>query len=109
MSQTEIARNGSLLHRVFAPFSNTGLLVGFVFCRRQDADVRVATAVASVYFLTMGACGYAMHKGFIASDVIVASCGLFFVIVYPRLSATMRGRLHAGDACGRPQEGSESH
>lgn len=31
MSHTEIARNGSLLHRVFAPFSNTGLLVGFVF------------------------------------------------------------------------------
>jgi hypothetical protein len=33
----------------------------------------------------MGICGYAMHNGFMASDVIVFICGLFFVLFYPRL------------------------
>jgi hypothetical protein len=62
------------------------LLVAFVFCRNQQAaGLRLATAFATIYFITMGACGYLMHGGFIASDLIVFTSGLFFVLVYPRL------------------------
>lgn len=62
------------------------LLVAFVFCRNQQAaGFRLATAFATIYFITMGACGYLMHGGFIASDLIVFISGLFFVLVYPRL------------------------
>ena len=62
------------------------LLVAFVFCRKADVSrLRVATALATIYFITMGACGYAMHQGFIISDLIVSIGGIFFVNVYPRL------------------------
>jgi hypothetical protein len=62
------------------------LLVAFVFCRNQQAPgLRLATAFAVLYFITMGICGYVMHGRFIASDLIVFISGLFFVLVYPRL------------------------
>jgi hypothetical protein len=62
------------------------LLVAFVFCRNQQAPgLRLATAFAILYFITMGICGYLMHSGFIASDLIVFISGLFFVLVYPGL------------------------
>ena len=62
------------------------LLVAFVFCRNQQAPgLRLATAFAALYFITMGICGYLMHGGFIASDLIVFTSGLFFVLVYPGL------------------------
>ncbi len=62
------------------------LLVAFVFCRNQQASgLRLATAFATLYFITMGICGYLMHGRFIASDLIVFVSGLFFVLVYPRL------------------------
>jgi hypothetical protein len=62
------------------------LLVAFVFCRNQQApSLMLATAFAIIYFTTMGVCGYLMHGGFIASDLIVFISGLFFVLVYPRL------------------------
>lgn len=62
------------------------LLVAFVFCRNQQAPgLRLATAFATLYFITMGICGYLMHGRFIASDLIVFISGLFFVLVYPRL------------------------
>ena len=63
------------------------LLVGFVFCRKSGAvGTPAATTFAVIYFLTMGACGYAMHGRFILSDVIVFVSGLFFVLVYPRIT-----------------------
>ncbi len=62
------------------------LLVAFVFCRKVGASgIGVVTRCATAYFITMGICGYVMHNGFIISDVIVFVCGLFFVLVYPRL------------------------
>lgn len=62
------------------------LLSAFVFCRKAGGPrLRLATMIATAYFVTMGICGYAMHHGFIASDVIVFISGLFFVIAYPRL------------------------
>lgn len=62
------------------------LLVAFVFCRNQQAPgLRLATAFATIYFITMGTCGYLMHGRFIASDLIVFVSGLFFVLVYPKL------------------------
>ena len=68
----------------------TVLLVAFVFCRKAKAPgIGIATIFATIYFLTMGICGYAMHNGFMVSDVIVFICGLFFVLIYPRL---VRGR-----------------
>ena len=61
------------------------LLVAFVFCRNQNAKaVGITTMFATSYFIVMGICGYLMHNGFIASDVIVFVSGLFFVLVYPR-------------------------
>lgn len=62
------------------------LLVAFVFCRiQQSSALRLSTMFATIYFATMGVCGYLMHRGFIASDVIVFVSGLFFVLVYPAL------------------------
>ena len=62
------------------------LLVAFVFCRNQQASgLRMTTAFATLYFITMGICGYVMHGRVIASDLIVFVSGLFFVLVYPRL------------------------
>jgi hypothetical protein len=64
------------------------LLVAFVFCRKPDpTGVRIATTFATLYFVTMGICGYVMHHGFILSDVVVSMTGLLFVLIYP----TMRG------------------
>ena len=67
------------------------LLVAFVFCRRHDVKATATTAIAVVYFVTMGICGYTMHHGFILSDVIVFLSGIFFVLVYPRLTVNARG------------------
>lgn len=73
------------VHLVFSSLEMV-LLVAFVFCRRTDAmALRITTVIASIYFVTMGACGYAMHNGFILSDVVVFISGLFFVLVYPVL------------------------
>lgn len=69
------------------------LLVAFIFCRNQQApSLRLATAFATLYFITMGICGYLMHRGFIASDVIVFISGLFFVLIYPSLVQQKRLR-----------------
>jgi hypothetical protein len=62
------------------------LLVAFIFCRSpQSSGLGWATTFATIYFITMGICGYLMHGRFIASDLIVFVSGLFFVLVYPRL------------------------
>lgn len=67
------------------------LLVAFIFCRKSVTQaVGLTTILASLYFLTMGACGYAMHHAFIASDVIVLVCGLFFTLIYPQLFQSRR-------------------
>ena len=69
------------------------LLVAFVFCRNQKAPgLGLATVFAFLYFITMGICGYVMHRRFIASDLIVFTSGLFFVLVYPRLIQQKRPR-----------------
>ncbi|HEY5029941.1 MAG TPA: hypothetical protein VIK39_16145 [Candidatus Angelobacter sp.] len=69
------------------------LLVAFIFCRHQQAPgLRLPTAFATIYFITMGTCGYLMHRGFIASDLIVFTSGLFFVLVYPGLIQKKRLR-----------------
>lgn len=60
------------------------LLVAFIFCRDWQASAGWPTAFATLYFITMGICGYVMHGRFIASDLIVFVSGLFFVLVYPR-------------------------
>jgi hypothetical protein len=70
------------VHLGFATIE-TSLLVAFVFCRNASARTNITTALACVYFLTMSACGYWMHHGFISSDVCAAGFGLFFVLVYP--------------------------
>lgn len=73
------------VHLVFSSLQMV-LLVAFVFCRKPNAPaVRTATIFATLYFITMGICGYLMHGRFIASDLIVFISGLFFVLVYPRL------------------------
>jgi hypothetical protein len=61
------------------------LLVAFIFCRNWQASAGWPTAFATLYFITMGICGYVMHGRFIASDLIVFVSGLFFVLIYPRL------------------------
>lgn len=63
----------------------TILLAGFVFCRRTESETKLATALASAYFVMMGVCGYLMHHAFVASDVAVFVSGLFLVLLYPRL------------------------
>ena len=61
------------------------ILTAFVFCRRSDAShLRLVTTLAVAYFVTMGICGYAMHDGFVISDVITFLGGLCFVLVYPK-------------------------
>lgn len=73
------------VHLVFSSLQMV-LLVAFVFCRKPNAPaVRTTTAIAALYFVTMGICGYAMHHDFILSDVVVFISGLFFVLVYPRV------------------------
>lgn len=70
----------------------TILLIAFVFCRDPSADGRVASGLAVVYFLVMVTCGYLMHHGLIASDVVVSGAGIFFVLGYPRLTMRMRAQ-----------------
>jgi hypothetical protein len=73
------------VHLVFSSLQMV-LLVAFVFCRKPNAPaVRTTTIFATLYFITMGICGYLMHGRFIASDLIVFISGLFFVLIYPRL------------------------
>jgi hypothetical protein len=84
ITKTAIVLPAGWVHLAFSILQMV-LLVAFVFCRKASAsDLRLVTALASGYFLTMGICGYYMHHGMIASDVIVFVSGLFFVLVYPR-------------------------
>ena len=85
ITKTGIVLPAGWVHLAFS-IVETVLLVAFVFCRKANATgIGIVTIIATIYFLTMGICGYAMHSGFIISDVIVFVCGLFFVLVYPRL------------------------
>ena len=63
----------------------TILLIAFVFCRKMvSRRIILVTVIATVYFLTMGICGYMIQHKLMLSDVIVVICGLFFVLIYPR-------------------------
>jgi hypothetical protein len=85
ISKSEIVLPAGWVHLSFSTLQMV-LLVGFVFCRKAGAaGIGAATSFATIYFLTMGVCGYAMHNRFILSDVIVFISGLFFVLVYPKL------------------------
>jgi hypothetical protein len=67
------------------------LLVAFVFCRDKNASGSgAATVFATIYFITMGICGVAMHHGIIASDAIVFFSGLFFILAYPKIVGSRR-------------------
>jgi hypothetical protein len=89
ITKTGIVLPAGWVHLAFS-IMETGLLLAFVFCCKTNAKENwIVTILATIYFLTMGICGYAMHNGFIVSDVIVFVCGLFFVLFYPRL---VRGR-----------------
>lgn len=80
------------VHLVFSTLEMM-LLVAFVFCRRPSAQgVSTTTLFAAVYFALMGICGYAMHHGFIASDVVVFVSGLFFVLAYPGIHRNFRAQ-----------------
>ena len=65
------------------------LLAAFVFCRRPESSTRLATGLATFYFVVMAGCGYVMHHAVIASDFVVFVSGLFFVLLYPRLSSSV--------------------
>jgi hypothetical protein len=85
ITKTEVVLPAGWVHLAFSILEMV-LLVAFVFCRKPGASrLGVVTALATIYFLTMGICGYIMHQGFIISDVIVFVGGLFFVLVYPRV------------------------
>jgi hypothetical protein len=72
----------------------TFLLAAFVFCRDGGSTaIRVTTLLATVYFITMITCGFWMHHGLIASDISAAGLGLFFVLVYPRLTSGDRSQV----------------
>lgn len=63
------------------------LLVAFIFCRKRNSQgFRIVTIFATTYFIAMVICGYIMHNGFILSDIIVFFSGIFFVLIYPRIS-----------------------
>lgn len=85
MTSSGIILPAGWVHLVFSSVEMV-LLVAFVFCRKPAAPgLKIATVFATIYFVVMGACGYVMHHGFIASDVVVFVSGLFFILVYPRL------------------------
>ena len=85
ITKTGIFLPAGWVHLAFS-IMETVLLIAFVFCRNPNATgIGIVTTLATIYFITMGICGYAMHNGFMVSDVIVVICGLFLVLVYPRL------------------------
>lgn len=85
ITKTGIVLPAGWVHLAFS-IMETVLLLAFVFCCKTNAaENGIVTILATVYFLTMGICGYAMHNGFIVSDVFVFVCGLFFVLIYPWL------------------------
>jgi hypothetical protein len=85
ITKAEVVLPAGWIHLGFS-IIETMLLMGFVFCRKTGATgIGIVTMCATIYFLAMGICGYIMHNGFIASDVITFVCGLFFVLVYPQM------------------------
>jgi len=84
ITKTQIVLPAGWVHLAFSILEMT-LLAAFVFCRKIDESGLTTTVLAAVYFVAMGVCGYAIHHGFIASDVIVFLSGLFFILAYPRL------------------------
>lgn len=85
ITKTEVMLPAGWVHLVFSTIE-TSVLVAFVFCRAQEQrDVRTTTVFAVIYFITMGICGAIMHRGLIASDAVVFTSGLFFVLIYPHL------------------------
>ncbi len=93
ITKTGIVLPAGWIHLAFS-IMETGLLVAFVFCRKPNtARIGIVTIFSTIYFLTMGICGYVMHNGFIISDVITFVCGLFFVLIYPRLARDGGGKF----------------
>jgi hypothetical protein len=84
ITKTGIVLPAGWVHLAFS-IVETVLLGAFVFCRKANATgIGIVTIFATAYFIIMGICGYAMHNGFVISDVITFVSGLFFVLVYPR-------------------------
>ena len=62
------------------------LILAFGLCRLKGSDTRIATFLASAYFLAIPVTGHLMHGSYILSDVIVFVSGLLLVLVVPRLA-----------------------
>jgi hypothetical protein len=73
-------------HLVFATLQAT-ILIAFVFCRDPTAEsMRAATSFSTLYFIALPVASYEMHSGIELSGVLVCCLGLFFTLVFPRLS-----------------------
>lgn len=80
------------VHLIFSTLE-TSLLGAFIFARRPFSPYDfIASLLAIGYFVAAGVCGYIINKGFMITDVLMVSLGLFFVIVYP---AMVRGRTNS--------------
>ena len=70
------------------------LILAFVFARKPFPPfTKIATTLAVAYFVGAGVSGYAMNHGFIVTDAIMVSTGIFLVVLYPRLMAGQHVRV----------------
>jgi hypothetical protein len=86
ISQEQVVLPAGWVHLGFSIIEAT-LILAFIFARKQSAPFNaIATALAVVYFVGAGVSGYVMNHGFIATDAIMVSVGVFLVVFYPRFT-----------------------
>jgi hypothetical protein len=83
ISREQIVLPAGWVHLGFSVIEGT-LLLAFVFARKRSGPFNtLATALAVVYFVGAGVSGFVMNHGFIATDAIMVTSGIFLVTVYP--------------------------
>jgi hypothetical protein len=73
------------VHVIFSTVE-TSLLAAFILAGRPCYPYDITASILAIcYFLAAGVCGYLMNNGFMITDVLMVSIGLFFVLIYPMM------------------------
>ena len=88
MNKEHVVLPAGWVHLIYSTLQMI-LLAAFIFARRSSSPCspyrRITTQLAIGYFVAAGVCGYVMNNGFMITDVMLVSLGLFFLIVYPTI------------------------
>ncbi len=87
ISKEHVFLMGGWVHLWFSTLE-TALIGAYLFVRQEPSKSRAAVkCFLLLYFVGSGICGYIMNRGFMITDVIMVTLGIFFLLVYPQIAA----------------------